>query len=390
MKNKLTLYVFTLMNFVSTMTASLFGGILDKVAIDLNVSVALTGLLNSAYALGAAIGVPIVLIVFFNTNRKHLIITLLSLTFISTIGLIYAPNFAILLVFRTLMGVVANSYGVLAMSTVISMSESGKQGRSLAFLLTGNALALVIGIPLTRVLYSVLDWRSIFWILNMLILGVTLYFQFNLPLSKKRSEGSHIKHELVHLKNPKVIFILLFTLSMFIGYSALYTYITPYMIELYPSVESYMSILLIGVGIAAFTGNAIGGFFSDHFGYQKSILYGALLQLLFLLFMLLTQSILILNIILTILWVMSAWLTGLQMNLGIIQETSHDANFIVSLTGSSIQLSSALGTSLAAIIITQFGLSYVIFIPLISIIIGLLIQVFALRSNKSNLSVNTL
>ena len=97
------------MNFVSTMTASLFNGILDKVAIDLNVSVALTGLLNSAYALGAAIGVPIVLIVFFNANRKHLIITLLSLTFISTIGLIYAPNFAILLVFRTLMGVVANS-----------------------------------------------------------------------------------------------------------------------------------------------------------------------------------------------------------------------------------------------------------------------------------------
>ena len=60
MKNKLTLYVFTLMNFVSTMTASLFNGILDKVAIDLNVSVTLTGLLNSAYALGAAIGVPIV------------------------------------------------------------------------------------------------------------------------------------------------------------------------------------------------------------------------------------------------------------------------------------------------------------------------------------------
>ena len=56
MKNKLTLYVFTLMNFVSTMTASLFNGILDKVAIDLNVSVALTGLLNSAYARGAAIG----------------------------------------------------------------------------------------------------------------------------------------------------------------------------------------------------------------------------------------------------------------------------------------------------------------------------------------------
>ena len=70
MKNKLTLIIFTLMNFVSMMTASIFNGILDKVAIDLNVTVALTGLLNSAYAFGAAIGVPIVLILFFNIEKS--------------------------------------------------------------------------------------------------------------------------------------------------------------------------------------------------------------------------------------------------------------------------------------------------------------------------------
>ena len=90
-----------------------------------------------------------------------------------------------------------------------------------------------------------------------------------------------------------------------------------------------------------------------------------------------------LNILFIVLWIMSAWLTGLQMNLGMIQETSHDANFIVSLTGSSIQLSSALGTSLAAIIITQFGLAYVIFIPLTSITVGLLIQIISLKSQSS-------
>lgn len=79
---------------------------------------------------------------------------------------------------------------------------------------------------------------------------------------------------------------------------------------------------------------------------------------------------------------MSAWLTGLQMNLGMMQETSHDANFIVSLTGSSIQLSSAIGTSLAAIIITQFGLSQVVFIPLITITLGSIIQFFSLKYKK--------
>ncbi|HET6786150.1 MAG TPA: MFS transporter [Erysipelotrichaceae bacterium] len=379
MKNKLTLYVFTLMNFVIMMTASLFNGILDKVAIDLNVTVALSGLLNSAYAFGAAIGVPIILILFFNVNRKHMIISLLSLTFVSIVGLIYAPNFIILLIFRTLMGVVANGYGVLAMSTVIAMSETGKQGRALAFLLTGNALALVIGIPLTRVLYTILDWRSIFWILNTTILLVIIYFQFNLPLYAKKSEDSHIMQELKYLKDPKVLLILLYTFSMFVGYSALYTYVTPYIIYHFPSVESWMSILLIVIGIAAFTGNQIGGYISDKLGYKKSMLIGALLQLICVILIILTKPWIWLNILTIVIWVMFAWMTGLQLNLGIMQETSHDANFIISLNGSSIQFSSAIGTSIAAIIITQFGLSQLVFITLITISFSLLVQTFSIR-----------
>jgi len=379
MNNKLTLYVFTLMNFVIMMTASLFNGILDKVAVDLNVTVALSGLLNSAYAFGAAIGVPLILILFFNVNRKHMIIGLLSLTFISIIGLIYAPNFIILLIFRTLMGVVANGYGVLAMSTVIAMSEPSKQGRSLAFLLTGNALALVIGIPLTRVLYTVLDWRSIFWILNSTILFVIIYFQFNLPLYAKKSEGSHILQELKYLKDPKVLLILLYTFSMFVGYSALYTYITPYIIYHFPNVESWMSILLIVIGVAAFTGNQIGGYISDKFGYKKSMLIGALLQLICVILIIFTKPWIWLNIMMIVLWVMFAWMTGLQLNLGVMQETSHDANFIISLNGSSIQFSSAIGTSIAAIIITQFGLSQLVFITLITISFSLLVQTFSIR-----------
>ena len=63
-KANLTLLVFALMNFVITMTAFVFNGILDKVAVSLNVSIANSGLLNTMYAYGAAFGVPVTLIVF--------------------------------------------------------------------------------------------------------------------------------------------------------------------------------------------------------------------------------------------------------------------------------------------------------------------------------------
>ena len=166
---------------------------------------------------------------------------------------------------------------------------------------------------------------------------------------------------------------------MFVGYSALYTYITPYIIKLFPEIETWMSLFLIAIGAAAFTGNQIGGQISDKFGYKKSMLIGATLQLICVFLIIVTRSWLWLNILSIILWVMFAWMTGLQLNLGIMQETSHDANFVVSLNGSSIQLSSAIGTSFAAIIITQFGLSQLVFITLFSITISLIVQIVSIR-----------
>ena len=58
------LLVFSAMSFVLAMTAFVFSGILDKVAVSLGISVAQSGLLNTMYSYGAAFGVPITLILF--------------------------------------------------------------------------------------------------------------------------------------------------------------------------------------------------------------------------------------------------------------------------------------------------------------------------------------
>ena len=83
-KTSLTLVVFTLMNFVVTMTSLVFNGILDKVAITLNVSIANSGLLNSMYAYGAAFGVPITLILFRKIERTRMLKLMLFITILTT------------------------------------------------------------------------------------------------------------------------------------------------------------------------------------------------------------------------------------------------------------------------------------------------------------------
>lgn len=378
-QSQLTLIVFMLMNFVIGMSAMVFGGILDQVAISLNVSVALTGLLATSFSIGAAIGVPIILIVFAQANRKRLMLILLSLSLFSNIATILAPNFVLLLVARTLMGITINGYGVMAISTVTSLAEKDRQGRSLAFLIMGNALAMLVGIPLARALSAFLDWRGIFWILNLLTFLAFVYFALVLPNPKEEAPKMSILDQFEYLKSIKVWALLIFTLVMFSGYAALNTFVTPFLLDRFPGLNPIMSLVLVGLGLASFIGNNIGGHLSDRIGYSKSMLVGAILQALNILMVIVLRNYTLFNILFIIFWIMSAWITGLQLNLGIMQETHHDARFIISLTGTSIQMGSAIGSSVAALIVANYGIQSIVYFTLGMTVLMVVIQSFALR-----------
>ena len=378
-QSQLTLIVFMLMNFVIGMSAMVFGGILDQVAISLNVSVALTGLLATSFSIGAAIGVPIILIVFAQANRKRLMLILLSLSLLSNIATILAPNFVLLLVARTLMGITINGYGVMAISTVTSLAEKDRQGRSLAFLIMGNALAMLVGIPLARALSGILDWRGIFWILNLLTFLAFVYFALVLPNPKEEAAKMSILDQFEYLKSIKVWTLLIFTLVMFSGYAALNTFVTPFLLDRFPGLNPIMSLVLVGLGLASFIGNNIGGHLSDRIGYSKSMLVGAILQALNILMVIVLRNYTLLNILFIIFWIMSAWITGLQLNLGIMQETHHDARFIISLTGTSIQMGSAIGSSIAALIVANYGIQSIVYFTLGMTVLMVVIQSVAQR-----------
>lgn len=378
-QSQLTLIVFMLMNFVIGMSAMVFGGILDQVAISLNVSVALTGLLATSFSIGAAIGVPIILIVFAQANRKRMMLILISLSLLSNIATILAPNFILLLVARTLMGITINGYGVMAISTVTSLAEKDRQGRSLAFLIMGNALAMLVGIPLARALSGILDWRGIFWILNLLTFLAFVYFALVLPNPKEEAAKMSILDQFEYLKSIKVWTLLIFTLVMFSGYAALNTFVTPFLLDRFPGLNPIMSLVLVGLGLASFIGNNIGGHLSDRIGYSKSMLVGAILQALNILMVIVLRNYTLFNILFIIFWIMSAWITGLQLNLGIMQETHHDARFIISLTGTSIQMGSAIGSSVAALIVANYGIQSIVYFTLGMTVLMVVIQSFAQR-----------
>lgn len=373
------LLVFSAMSFVLAMTAFVFSGILDKVAVSLGISVAESGLLNTMYSYGAAFGVPITLILFRKVERSRMLKLMLLLTILTTFALIYAQSFVQLLIVRLLMGISANSYGVLAISTVLALSPKDRQGRSLAFYIMGSSLALVIGVPLTRVLSAVFDWRSIFWILNGMMMLSLAYFLKYLPKADHEATKLNLKNELQFFKDGKTLLLLAYTLTMFMGYNAFYTYATPYLLLLFPSVEPLMSLILVALGLATFVGNLIGGHVSDAIGYAKSMMLGAVLQTAAMLLILVFQPSKWLSVLFIIVWLMSAWFTGLQLNTGIAQVTDNKSSFMLSINGSLIQLGGAFGASLAAVVINLSGIQSIVFVALLTSLAIVLIQAVSMR-----------
>lgn len=378
-KTGLTLIVFTLMNFVVSMTSLVFNGILDKVAMSLNITVANTGLLNTMYSYGAALGVPIILIVFRKIERTKMLKSTLFITILSTVALIYSQGFGQLLIARLVMGVTVNSYWVLAISTVMSLSDKDKQGRTIAFLIMGASLSLVIGVPLTRALTSYFDWRVVFWILNIIMIISLVYFMIFLPNGKDEATELNLRNEMKYFRDGNTRVVIIYTFIMFFGYIAFYTYVTPYILELFPSFESSMSLVLVALGVASFVGNWLGGRACDRMGYSKSLTIGAVAQLTISIMLIVFQPYKWLSLISIILLIMSSWFTGVQTNTGIAQVTENKSSFMISINSSAFQLGSAIGSSLAAIAIPISGMRSIVYITMISYVLITVLQIVSNR-----------
>jgi len=368
------LSVFVLMNFAISMMNYVFGGILDQVALSMGVTVANAGLLNAMYAYGAAFGVPFTVIVLRRVERSRVIKIMLLVTALMMAAHVILHSFPLLLAVRFFNGVSANGFAVLAISTVVSLSAPERRGRSLALLITGNSLALVVGIPLSRALSSVLGWRGIFTILGVLtLLCLILLHRFLKPVTGE-AEELHLRDEFRLLLNRRVLVVVTSSLIMFAGSGAFYTYMTPYFLHLFPGLESGMSLFLAAVGISCFLGNQISGILCDRLGYAKCLKMGAAAQASASLLLFILQPFQWAQILLAMLWMMTLWFCGLQFNAGITQETANRSRFLISVNSSMIQLGGAIGSSAAAAVIPLRSLTSIVPIALLCSVTVTLIQ----------------
>ena len=93
-------YLLTIVSFVVGMVELIIGGILDKVATDLGVSLGQAGLLITIFSVTFAISAPILSVLTAKIERKRLTLITLFVFLVGNLVAVFSPSYSILFISR--------------------------------------------------------------------------------------------------------------------------------------------------------------------------------------------------------------------------------------------------------------------------------------------------
>ncbi|UUZ89648.1 MFS transporter [Paenibacillus sp. P25] len=270
MSNRLVVLLLAIGSFVTGTGELIIAGIMDWIASDLRVSVALAGQLVTVFSLSFAIGTPIVIALTTRINRKALLLITLACSFIGCIAAVLADSYAVMVLSRAVLGVCSGVFNVVAFSLAASLVASDKRGSAISSIQVGSSASLVVGVPLGVVIAGHFGWHAIFGVLaaaTVIILLVILRVLPGIP-----GQAAALENAMNSMKKPRVIAALLINLLNVVGYSVCYTYITPFLQSMAHFTHASISVVLLLMGICGIIGSRIGGYATDKYGVPRTLL----------------------------------------------------------------------------------------------------------------------
>ncbi|WP_409304743.1 MFS transporter [Peribacillus sp. SCS-155] len=238
-------------------------GLLSSLAGDLNISITLAGLLISGYAMGVAIGAPILTAITNKMNRKSLLMLLMIVFIIGNSVAALSTSFGLLLVARF---VTAFSHGVffsIGSTIAADLVPENKRASAIAFMFTGLTVATVTGVPLGTFIGQAFGWRATFWAVAFLGIIAVIGSAILVPNNLKQAPASKLGDNLKVLTNGPLLMSFAITALGYGGTFVAFTYLAPILEQITGFAPSAVSVILLVYGIAVAFGNTIGGKAAD-------------------------------------------------------------------------------------------------------------------------------
>ncbi|MDQ7093480.1 MFS transporter [Desulfosporosinus sp. PR] len=376
MNNSRKIYILAIICFVVGTTQFGIVGMLDKIADSVGVSVATAGQLVTVFALSNAIGTPLVVVAMAKMNQSRQLLFALGMILVGIASMLVLPGFALLMVARAILGVgtgvfIVNAYGVAA-----KLALPGRQGSAMSNVSMGFSSSLVFGVPLGRMAAGAHQWKTIFWIIGVLTFIALFVIKKTVPTFESEDSTPLVKR-LALLKNPSIAFMLSVTLLVFIGFSVIDTYITPFLSASMPMMKEKISMILMTLGIGSLIGSKLGGILADRFGIVRTLLGAMLVQAIVLILVPVSSGGVITTIILLMIWEVACWTFGPTQNFNLVSLAPEVSGIALSLNSTFVQFGFALGAGIGGITVRGWSVMAITWISAAAAAAAILIFVFS-------------
>jgi predicted MFS family arabinose efflux permease len=235
-------------------------GLLGPIADGIHLSVGMTGLLVTGFALFVALTAGPLTVLTARFDRKWLMVALMGINLAGNALAASANSFAMLLLARLIVAAGIGIFWSIATAMAIRLVPEHQAVKATSVVLGGLAVASVLGVPLGTFIGQSLGWHAAFLVLAGLSLLVCLWAWALVPSLPSQGSAS-LKAIAVAYRHGPIRFIFFATSLVMTGNFLAYTYITPYLQNVTGIAPYWISSLLLVYGLAGVLGNfSIGRF----------------------------------------------------------------------------------------------------------------------------------
>ncbi|MFI3245576.1 MAG: sugar transporter [Ferrimonas sp.] len=251
MRDWLSVWLLALTAFVFVSTEFIPVGLLAALGDSFQMSAVDIGPMLTVYAAVVALSSLPAVLLFAKFERKSLLLGLMAIFVLSHVVCVWAPNYYTLLAGRVGVALCHALYWAIAPALVVRLAPEGQGAKALSIFATGCVLALVLGIPLGRVLGQIIGWRSIFALVGGLTLVVMALLWRGLPQLPAQHGGSWRSLPAL-ARNHALLWLYAVTVMAVSAHYMVYTYLEPLLQEHFgynPNITTLMLLLFGGSGL---------------------------------------------------------------------------------------------------------------------------------------------
>ncbi|WP_288821323.1 MFS transporter [uncultured Leclercia sp.] len=278
----LALLALTISAFAIGTTEFVIVGLVPTIAEQLAISLPSAGLLVSIYALGVAIGAPVLTALTSRLPRKQLLIGLMVLFTAGNMLAWQAPDYTTLVIARLLTGLAHGVFFSIGSTIATSLVPKEKAASAIAIMFGGLTVALVTGVPLGTFIGQHFGWRETFLAVSLLGVIALVSSVLLIPSNIPGRTAATLREQLQVLTHPRLLIIYVITALGYGGVFTAFTFLAPMMQNLAGFSPSAVSWILLGYGVSVAIGNIWGGKLADKKGAVPAlkIIFAALVILL--------------------------------------------------------------------------------------------------------------